>query len=167
MWKHTIRESRRNRSLGWAEGVGRVPEAVRVEADGRGPRPGVFECVVRCGARIESPVHATVRWPGWIPMVEEATMLEEVAGERDRRAVPGAMQVRVAVALFGGEIILSLLLSSLCQLRHLCVYRLQASMVLGVRGDSYQVRIRWAEGVGRWAEGVRPGLRWKMKRIRP
>ncbi len=74
--------------------------------------------------------------------------------------MPGAMQVGVAVALFGGEIIFSLLLSSLCRLRHLCVYRLQASMVLGVRGDSYQVQIRWAEG-------VRPGLRWKMKRIRP
>ena len=54
-------------------------------------------------------------------MVEEAKVPEAVAGERDRRAELGAMQVR----------------------------------------------IRWAEGVGRWAEGVRPGLRWKMKRIRP
>ena len=74
-WKHTIRESHRNHSPGLAEGVSRVPEAVRVETYGRGLIPGSFGLVVRCGARRGSPVHGTVRWLGLIPMVEEATAM--------------------------------------------------------------------------------------------
>jgi hypothetical protein len=80
-----------------------MPEAVHVEANGRGLMPGSVRPVARCGARNGSPVHGTVRWPGLIPMVEEATAKEGVAGDRDRRAVLDARQVGVVAVQSWGE----------------------------------------------------------------